>query len=299
MQLCYVDESGTAETLVKTDSQQQPVIVVAGVSLPEQDLTAITHEWIELKTRFYPSVSKHGHGWLDAILHDLKGAKIRKGFRPQASSRQKKQAIGLIDGVLKLLERHEGRIIGRVWVKQLDATNKDMSIHGASLQFICSAFNDGLPRGERGMVVVDSQTYQHNHRLAHSVFTQRFGREPKHSGLVDMPVFGHSDNHAGLQLADFICSAVLAPVACAVYAGSYESWNTHCDSCYLDIRERFGQRLRTLTFRCKHPQWGKPCSSVIVSDPIRKRGARLMWAPASAPRRQASRLRTRRATPTT
>jgi hypothetical protein len=279
--------------LVERDSQQQPVIVVAGVCLPEQNLTTITREWIELKTRFYPSVAKYGHGWLDAILHDIKGAKVRRGFRRQATTRQRRQAIGLIDGVLKLLERHDGRIVGRVWVKRLDMANKDMSIHGASLQFICSAFDAGLPRGERGMVVVDSQTYQHNHRLAHSVFTQRFGRTPKHCGLVDMPVFGHSDNHAGLQIADFMCSAILAPIACAVYAGGYANWNAHCDSRYLEIRERFGGRLQALTFRCKHPQSGVRCSSVIVNDPIRKRASRLMWVAGSAPRRHRPTGRTR------
>jgi Protein of unknown function (DUF3800) len=282
LQLCYVDESGTAETLLDTDPRQQPVIVIAGVSLPERDLSAVTHEWIELKTRFYPSIGRQGHGWLDAILHDMKGAKLRKGFRVGASGRRRKQAVGLIDGVLGLLERHEARIVGRVWVKRLGVVNKDMSIHGASLQFICAAFDAGLPRGERGMVVVDSQTYQHNHRLAHSVFTQRFGTNPQHRGLVDLPVFGHSDNHAGLQIADFLCSAVLAPVACAVYAGGYAGWNTHCDSGYLDIRERFGERLQALTFTWRRPGSGGSRDSVAVSDPITKRGARLMWGPASA-----------------
>lgn len=296
MQLCYVDESGTADMLVETDSQQQPVVVIAGVSLPERDLTKITHEWIDLKARFYPSIAKTGHGWLDAILHDIKGAKLRSGFRPQASGRRRKQAVGLIDGTLKLLERHDATIMGRVWMKQLNVENNDMGIHGMSLQFICAAFNSRLPRRERGMVVVDSQTYQHNHRLAHSMFTQRFGRSPKHRGLVDMPVFGHSDNHAGLQIADMLCSAVLAPIACAVYAGRHATWNVHCQSGYLDIRERFGERLDALTFSCPHPRSGKPCPSVMVNDPISKRGARLMWGPASSSRAsQARRSPVRRA----
>lgn len=282
MQLCYVDESGTAETLVKVDGKQQPVIVIAGVSLPECDLTKITHDWIALKKRFYPSLAKQGHGWLDAILAEVKGTKLRKGFRDQASRRKRKQAIGMVDGTLKLLERYDAKILGRIWMKRLDVENDDMGIHASSLQFICRAFDAGLPASERGMVVVDSQTYQHNHRLAHSVFTQRFGKNPKHTGLVDMPVFGHSDNHAGLQIADLLCSAVIAPTACAVYAGSYASWNMHCQSAYLDIRERFGSRLRALTYPWKHPKTGKGCPSVIVNDPISKRGARLMWGPASA-----------------
>ncbi len=291
MQLCYIDESGTAEKLVESDPHQQPVIVIAGVVIPESELTQITHEWIELKKRFYPSVAKVGHGWLDAILHDIKGNKVRIGFRGRATRRQKKNAVGVIDGTLKLLERHDCKILGYVWIKRLDGENDDMSIHGKSLQFICTAFDPGLPKGERGMVVVDSQTYQHNHKLAHSVFTQRFGKIPKHRGLVDMPVFGHSDNHAGLQIADLLCSTVLAPTASAVYAGKYESWNTHCDSGYIDIRERFGQRLEALTFKWRHPRTHKRCPSVIVSDPASKRGVRLMWSPG----RPSSRTSARRA----
>ena len=113
MQLCYVDESGTAETLLKTDPDQQPVIVVAGVSLPEQDLTKITHEWIKLKTQFNPIIGKSGHGWLDAILKEVKGAKLRNGFRGEPSNRQRKHAVGMIDGTIKLLERHNAKILGR------------------------------------------------------------------------------------------------------------------------------------------------------------------------------------------
>ncbi|MGO9763791.1 MAG: DUF3800 domain-containing protein [Solirubrobacteraceae bacterium] len=279
MQLCYVDESGTAQKLVNTDPEQQPVIVIAGVSLPEGDLTAITHDWINLKTKFYPSIAKRGHGWLDAILADVKGTKVRSRFRSRATHRQKRQAVALVDATLALLEHHHAKILGRIWIKPLDFEHNGMSLYATSLQFICAAFDSGLPSNERGMVVVDSQTYRHNHQLAHSIFTQRFGMQPKHCGLVDMPVFGHSDNHAGLQIADLLCSAVLAPIACAVYAGAYAGWNQHCDSAYIDIREQFGQRLEALTFTCPNQRTGKPCSSIVVRDPVGRRGTRLMWHP--------------------
>ena len=283
MQLCYVDESGTAERLTEADRDQPPVVVNAGISLPERTLTKITRECIELKTTFYPSIGQSGHGWLDAILQDIKGAKIRAGFKAKASVRQKKNSVGLLDGILRLLERYDAKIMGRIWMKRLGVENQDMSMHGAALQHICAAFDAGLPAGERGMVVVDSQTYQHNHKLAHSMFTQRFGKEPKHCGLVDMPVFGHSDNHAGLQMADMVCSALLAPIACAVFGGRYARWNRHCDSGYLDIRERFGQRLaaRTFTWKDYHRQ---TCASLVVSNPVSKRGVSLMWGVAHKPK---------------
>ena len=298
MQLCYVDESGTTEMLVRADQDQQPVVVVAGVSLPERDLTRITHEWIDLKTRFHPEFRKTGNGWLDAILKEVKGAKLRKGFRDGASVRQRKRAIGMLDGTLKLLERHDAKIVGRIWVKRLDREINERGIYGSSLQFICRAFDSSLPKDERGMVVVDSQTYRHNHQLAHSVFTQRFAKEPKHLGLVDMPVFGHSDNHAGLQIADLLCSAILAPIACSVYAGAYETWNRHCASCHLDIRERFGSRLKALTFPATHPQTGFKCSSLLVHDPVGKRGSSLMYG-LQGPQSKSARKKRRTGRPST
>jgi hypothetical protein len=159
-----------------------------------------------------------------------------------------------------------------------------MNLHFSSLQFICGAFHASLADGERGMVVVDSQTYQHNHQLAHSVFTQRFARKPSHEQLIDMPVFGHSDNHAVLQMADLLCSALLAPIACAAYCGSYDGWNSHCNSGYLDIRERYGQRLERLTFDWDNLRLGRESSSIVVRDPLTKRPTRPMWGPSSTRR---------------
>lgn len=254
--------------------------MIAGVVIPEKELRDLTHDWIELKARFNPDIRRvASKGWLDAILHDLKGTKIRRGFRASGTRRQRKHAIGLIDGTLKLLERHDAQIVGRVWVKELDGANDAMALYQSSLQFICGAFHSQIPTRERGLVVVDSQTYWHNHRLAHSVFTQRFGSKPKHEKLADMPVFGHSDNHAGLQIADLLCSAVLAPVASAVYAGAYSEWNSHCDSGFLDIRDRFGPRLEALTFSWQNDWIGRKSPSLVVNDPIRKRASALMWGP--------------------
>lgn len=280
MQLCYVDESGKAETLETTDPSQQPVIVIGGVSFPEHELTQVTHQWLELKRQYFPGIKSRGQsGWLDAILVESKGTSLRKGYKANATRRQRKHAFGLLDGTLRLLEQHDGHVIARIWVKSIGVSNNDMAVHSSSLQFICSAFHSQLADDERGMVVVDSQTYEHNYRLAHSVFTQRFGSRPTHERLVDMPVFGHSDNHAGLQIADFICSGLLAPMAASVFAGAYDGWNVHCHSSFLDLRDDFGARLERLTFEFMSPKRGKLTRSVVVDDPIGKRPTRLLYGP--------------------
>lgn len=286
MQLCYVDESGKADLLTEAERDQQPVLVVAGVSLPECVLEKATHEWLVLKKHYYPSSAANSRGgWLDTILHGLKGTTVRNGFKISATNRQRKNAIGFLDNTLKILERHDAKIIGRIWMKRLNIENDGMAMYGTALQHICAAFDAVLPADERGMVVVDSQTYRHNSQLAHSMFTQRFGKMPKHRGLVDMPVFGHSDNHAGLQMADMICSAMLAPIACAVYAGQYKSWNRHCNSGFIDIREEFGTRIADRTFVWKDSH-GQDIPSLVLSNPVSRQGIRLMWSPETRPRRK-------------
>jgi hypothetical protein len=279
MQLCYVDESGKAATLTRARSEDQPVVVIAGISMPEAHLTKLTHEWIELKRTYLPDIVHHRSrpGWLDGILTEVKGTTLRRGFRSTATGRQRKQAIGLLDGMLRLLELHDCRILGRIWVKQLDVPIDGMAIHFSSLQFICGAFHAGLGDEERGMLVVDSQTYQHNHRLAHSVFTQRFASTPSYRRLLDLPVFAHSDNHAGLQVADLLCSGVLAPIACAVYGDQHTAWNRHCDVGFLEIRERYGGRLERLTYDWDNVQRKRESPSVVVHDPHTSRPTRLTW----------------------
>jgi hypothetical protein len=284
VRLCYVDESGKGDILTTADRDQQPVVVIAGIDIPEASLTELTHEWMDIKARYYPSSTKDGGRKLDAILQEVKGSKIRKGFTSKATGRQRKHAIGLIDQTLRLLEQHDGSIMGRVWVKALGVDNDDMRMHSSSLQFICSAFHSQIPDDERGVVIVDSQTYQHNHRLAHSMFTQRFCKDPRNTKLADMPVFGHSANHAGLQIADLLCSAVLAPIACGVYCTSYAEWNTHSRVSYLDIREHFGSRVEALTFKFRNQHRGRNSSSVVVNDRVSQKPSRLMWGPVGSRR---------------
>ena len=68
-----------------------------------------------------------------------------------------------------------------------------------------------------------------NLRVSHSIFTQKFGAVPKYERLVELPTFGHSDNHAGLQLCDIVCSALLNPIACFAYCAGHVN-NVRCAS---------------------------------------------------------------------
>lgn len=98
-------------------------------------------------------------------------------------------------------------------------------------------------------MILDARTKAKNVPSVNSITTQRFrtgGNAYPH--LVESPVFGHSDAHVLLQLADILVSALLFPMACAGFCLCLLD-NTHPSSKYLEVRERYGQRLRLLEHR--------------------------------------------------
>lgn len=97
-----------------------------------------------------------------------------------------------------------------------------------------------------------------NAPLAHSLFTWNFsahGHEYNH--LAELPLFGHSENHAMIQLVDWISSAFLFPMATLTYCLKHESERLHIDKAYAPIRKMFGQRLKALQYRYELPDGTK------------------------------------------
>ena len=93
-----------------------------------------------------------------------------------------------------------------------------------------------------------------------------------------MPVFGHSDNHAGIQAADLLCSAFLTPMAVHAYCLNHIN-NLHVHDDYHRIRSQFGERLKNMQFRYENNQ-GRWRGGVTVSDALcRKSGGLLFAAP--------------------
>ncbi|MEU2051791.1 hypothetical protein [Streptomyces bungoensis] len=91
----------------------------------------------------------------------------------------------------------------------------------------------------------------------------RAGGDPL-KGVIESPVFGHSDTHTLLQLSDLVVSSLLFPIACHAYLSDV-TWNVHCDDAYRPLREHFGERLKKLQFRYQDPA-GTWRGGIVVSD---------------------------------
>lgn len=116
MYICYVDESGDVGALRTSDGPDQPVLVLAGVIVPEPELTSLTVGFLKTKRKFYPGLFTAKSRVIDGIQVEIKGAEVRRQIR-SGSRRELRHAIGFLGKIVGLLEDARARLVGRVWIK--------------------------------------------------------------------------------------------------------------------------------------------------------------------------------------
>jgi hypothetical protein len=278
MQVFYVDEAGCTGMLPSAVSPIQPVFVLGGVLLHQSRPQGFTLDWLRLKGRCFPNLQIPNSDFLDWIAVEIKGADLRKRIR-EGPRDPRRQALGFMDKFLDLLETHDARVLARLYVKPIATSFNGKSVYTSVVQCLAVDFQRYLAATHTaGLMILDSRNKRENTNVSHSVFTQKFrATGDAYAGLVEMPVFGHSDNHAGIQAADLICSAFLFPMAAYVYCLGRVS-NIHVHLQYYRIRDLFGERLKRMQFRYQDAnQWWR--GGVTVSDALgHQRGSVLFGA---------------------
>jgi hypothetical protein len=270
VQICYVDEAGDTRDLAAAPPHGNitPVLVIAGLVVDQRLLDNLTRAFVETKARFYPGLVANCATRLERILPEIKGADLRRAVRTGAPRRNRTQTIGFLDALMDLLEYHDAKIFGRVWVKVPGGRCDARAMYTFSVQAICADFQNFLEgTGDSGIVIADSRNPGPNASVAHSIFTQKFKVDgDRYPRVLEMPVFGHSQNHAGIQIADLLCSALLFPMATRRYCTGHVA-NVHVDAGFAQLTRRYGQRLRAMQHRyvddLGHSQGG-----ITVSDPV-------------------------------
>lgn len=252
MYLCYVDESGDAGQFLGRETDV-PAFVVSALIVSQDDLDPLTRGWIELKRRFYPNV--HREQYLDSILEEVKGDTLRRNVR-RGGRRSRQHAIGFLDGTVRLCERFGVRLLAKALIKADGAENSDAGFYASAMQHVCMHFNHFLGEtGTDGFVIADGRRKSQNRGVAHCIFTQMF----RHGGsayprILEMPTFGHSNNHAMLQVSDIVCSGILFPAVVMAYCGDVEG-NVHVDAAYEEIRLRYIDAVRGMQYRYFDARW--------------------------------------------
>lgn len=266
MRVAYVDDAGDIQTVSSATPNVPPILTFGAVVLPVDGLDQLTRDFLALKRRFFGGRMMSPR-LLDHVLVEVKGAELRSMVRQQ-DHRTRRRALRFVDELLLLLEQNDARVTGRVWVKQPGAAMNGQAVNTFSIQAIAGEFHDFLVRAdEDGWMIIDSSTPGINAAVSHSVFTQKFrAAGDLYTRLVELPTFGHSKNHVGLQIADILSSGLISPMANRAYCTGHIQ-GVHVHVRYEEIRARFGIRVRHLQHRYVD-QDGNWHGGIVVSDPV-------------------------------
>ena len=277
LQLCFIDEAGDLGVLGNPPAaNDQPVLAVAGLFIDAARLASLTNDYLNLKLRFFPNLNYRSTKRLDRILPEIKGADVRRNAT-RGNARQKLHAIGFLDHIVGLLRRHEVRIVARIWVKALGSPFKGTAVYTSSIQSLCTYFEHYLTRCDTsGLCIADSRSKGKNLSVSHSIFTQKFSANRNYERLVELPTFGHSENHAGLQVCDIVCSALLYPIACFAYCTAHVN-NVHVQPGASRLRNRYGRQLKEFQHRYYDIGAKRYVGGVVVSDYAGRRSGALMF----------------------
>lgn len=274
MYIFYIDEAGCPGALPSSTSDIQPILVLTGLILKQDRLTALTSEFLALKRSFSPNVVLTHE--LDIARHEMKGSDLRKDIR-KGNRNLRRHVHRFIDQNLVLLEQSDVRLLARVYIKKPGDSFNGKAVYTAAVQALCAGFQKFLEEVQDvGFVVADSRTPNLNSIVSHSIFTQKFqAKGDPYGRILEMPLFGHSENHAMLQIADFVSSTMLFPIASHVYCtGHIRSVHVHGKD--QEIRERYALRLRAMAYRYK--DGNKPRGGITIHDAITQRSQAAMFA---------------------
>ena len=278
MKVCFIDEAGDLGLLNDPPRpNDQPVPVIGGLIVDVANLHDFTHTFLDLKSQYFPRPLAGSIRPLDRILLEIKGADVRRNAT-LGSARQRHHAISLLDRIFGLLQRFDVKLVARISVKGIGLPFEGKALYTSSIQRICSYFDHYLTQSyEAGICIADSRSKSKNINVSHSIFTQKFRlRNPTYQQLAELPTFGHSDNHAGLQICDLVCSALLYPIACYAYCTGHVN-NVHVQPRAAYLRQRYGQHLKDRQYRYKIIGTDRYTGGIVVSDSIQQRDGSLMF----------------------
>ena len=276
MYICYLDESGGCEAPDQS-RDATPVLIILGLIVNAASVPALTRDFLALKRRHFPGRYTAPHA-LGHILTEVKGSEILQMTR-KSSRNSRRQAERLRAELLDLVEAHGCHIVGRVWIKEPGKSMAPVSSYTYSVQDIARHFSQYLQASSAdGILIADAREHRQNIGVAQSVFTQKWraGGDP-YPFMREVPVFAHSDNHAGLQIADLLASTLVFPMAAAAYGGPTPG-AVHSSPRYGEVQKDFGRRIRDLQYRYRD-ETGRWRGGLVVSDPAQHRSGSALFGP--------------------
>lgn len=274
--LCYIDEAGCTTPLPAAVTDIQPVLVIAGLVINAAKVRELTLRSLDLKRRYFPKKIGAGNHQLDDVLVEIKGSDLRSTIRKYGARAE--ATLKFIDDTLDLLHALEARLFATIWIKGIGKPIDSRAIYTSSIQATCRNFAAFLDRhNNTGFMIADSRTPALNTQVSHSIFTQKYRAKGDPWGrLLDLPTFGHSNNHVPLQITDMLCSTLLFSMATATYCAGHIK-GKHVRGRDNFIKRRYASRIKALQYRCKEMDSGKPSGGIFVNDGLLGRKSGLLF----------------------
>lgn len=279
---CYLDESGVDGAMTADGQDVSPVFALAGVIVAAGDVQQMTGKFLDAKRRCFPERFPSAPS-PDDIREEIKGASL-PGMMRSGDRRQERRASDFLGASFELLDALGVRLVGRVLVKRMNRPREKTGAYIRSLNIIADLFQRFLKtRDARGIIVLDNRNNENarpNPAVSHSFFVGKFGDAQKHPLVAESPMFADSKNHAGIQMADLLCSGLVAPIAAAAYCEHAQSKHVRPEN--LRLRELFGERMRRMQFRFlddRKTAGGDWRDSLTVGVPDGGHSGRLLFRP--------------------
>lgn len=239
-------------------------------------LSALVPDFLQIKRNFFPGLIPPASHFLAAVLKEIKGADLRRDIAT-GSRNQVRHATNFLSEVVDLCVRSDVKIVSKVLVKGIGQHIDQTAVYTTSCQALFKTFDHYLSTvDDVGFCIADSRQKGLNVPVSHSIFTQMFSaRQAQYPRIMELPTFGHSDNHVGVQLCDLLASALIVPSAAHTYCTGHIA-NVHVQPGYSRIRARFTPQLQQLLYRYQdHQQVWR--GGVTVSDTILHRPSSFMF----------------------
>jgi len=277
MHLAYMDDAGDLGTVANPPQHNdQPVFGLTILVVNHTRLAAFVPEFLQLKRNFFPGLCPPTTHFLASVLPEVKGADLRRDIA-RGSRNQARHAIRFLNELVDLCIRNETRLISKMFIKAIGQPNSHTAVYTAGCQSLFRTLDHFLTTvDDIGLCIADSRNKGLNVPVAHSIFTQKFStRQAQYPRIVELPTFGHSDNHVGVQVCDLLTSALIVPMAIHTYCTGHVA-NVHVQAGYSTIRARFTNRIQSLLYRYQDAQhtWR---GGITISDGIQHRPSSLMF----------------------
>lgn len=277
MYIAYMDDAGDLGAVANPPQHNdQPVFALTLLLVNQTRLSALVPEFLQIKRNFYPGLIPPASHFLAAVLKEVKGADLRRDIAT-GSRNQVRHATRFLSEAVDLSLRADIKLVSKVFVKGIGQQMNHTAVYTTACQSLFKSFDHYLSTvDDVGFCIADSRNKGLNVPVAHSIFTQMFSTKRAHyPRILELPTFGHSDNHVGVQLCDLLTSALIVPTAVHTYCTGHIA-NVHVQAGYSRIRARFTTRLRQLLYRYQDAQqlWR---GGLTVSDAILHRPSSEMF----------------------